>query len=191
MAVFAGCSGGPEPVRPPEWDPPEQAEQAMAEIDTNGDGLLDAGELAKAPGLAAGIKYIDQNADGNISEAEIEARIEQFRVSSTAARSRMFHLTYRGRPLAEAKVRFTPEPFLDGVIEPAEGVADGTGTVMPFADIAEGVKGIRPGYYRVEVTSPHVQLPAKFNSETTLGAEVPLPTDPGETYGAFEMALAD
>jgi hypothetical protein len=31
---------------------------------------------------------------------------------------------------------------------------------------------MRAGYYRVEVTSPHVKLPAQFNSATTLGVEV-------------------
>jgi hypothetical protein len=31
---------------------------------------------------------------------------------------------------------------------------------------------IRPGLYRVEITHPSIPVPARYNTETTLGAEV-------------------
>jgi hypothetical protein len=69
-----GCNCGPDPVLPPVWDPPAQAELALEELDANGDGALDADELKKAPGLAAGAKQIDQNADGKLTAEERRSR---------------------------------------------------------------------------------------------------------------------
>jgi hypothetical protein len=50
---------------------------------------------------------------------------------------------------------------------------------------------MRVGYYRVHVTSPHVNLPAKFNTASTVGVEVaPFPNEPA-TAGAIEIQLRD
>jgi hypothetical protein len=190
MFALTACSGGPEPILPPEWDPPEQAAQAMSELDADGDGALDSEELAKAPGLAAGVASIDLNRDGKLTAEEILARFELFREKGITFRARQFRVTYRGRPLADAQVRFVPEPFLEGVVESAEGTTDVAGAVTPTAGV-EGILGMRPGYYRVEVTSPHIKLPAKFNAATTLGAEVTMPSDSEDPYGAVELRLVD
>ena len=34
------------------------------------------------------------------------------------------------------------------------------------------VQGLSPGFYRVEITKDGEKIPAKYNTETTLGAEV-------------------
>ena len=34
--------------------------------------------------------------------------------------------------------------------------------------------GVAPGFYRVEITAPGMNIPAKYNTETTLGQEVAL-----------------
>ena len=39
----------------------------------------------------------------------------------------------------------------------------------PLAD--PSVKGLSPGFYRVEITKDGETIPAKYNTETTLGAE--------------------
>jgi hypothetical protein len=50
---------------------------------------------------------------------------------------------------------------------------------------------LRAGYYRVEVTSPNVAIPAKFNSATTVGVEVaPFPGEPADS-GMIEIQLRD
>ena len=47
------------------------------------------------------------------------------------------------------------------------------------------------GYYRVEVTSPNVTLPEKFNSATTVGVEVsPFSGEPADA-GIIEIQLRD
>jgi hypothetical protein len=79
---------------------------------------------------------------------------------------------------------------LEGVIEPAEGVTDPGGMVSPTAGVQD-VAGMRPGYYRVQVTSSRVELPAKFNTATTLGAQVTLPSDSDDPYGPQELPLVD
>ena len=187
---MCGCTQSPGRLLPPDWDPPAQAAQALDFLDANDDGLLQTNEMAKAPGLAVGAAHIDQNGDGQLSVSEIEARLELFRQKAVAVRGRRYRLTYRGRPFAGAEVRFVPEPFLEGVIEPGQGMTDATGTVAPAAEI-NGVTGLRPGYYRVEVTSPRITLPAKFNSSTVLGVEVSLPTDSWDPYGTEELRLVD
>ena len=125
-----------------------------------------------------------------MSADELQARFEKFEAAGVAVRTPSYVVMYRGRPLAEADVKFIPEPFLEDVIEPAHGKSEADGSVLPTGPI-EGVVGMRPGYYRVEVTSPHVELPAKFNSATTLGVEVPLPMDDWAPYGAEVLQLAD
>jgi hypothetical protein len=186
-----GCSGGPARIAAPEWDPSEQASAALESLDADSDGKLQEGELAKAPGLAAGAKHIDQDGDGALSADELRTRFEKFESAGVALRTPSYVVKYRGRPIGEADVKFIPEPFLKDVVEPAHGKSDADGSVLPTGPI-EGVVGMRPGYYRVEVTSPHVELPAKFKSATTttLGAEVPLLTDDWAPYGAEVLQLA-
>jgi hypothetical protein len=190
LTCLFGCSGRPARIAAPEWDASEQASAALESLDADNDGKLQEAELAKAPGLAAGAKHIDQDGDGTLSADELQARFEKFEAAGVAVRTPSYVLIYRGQPLAEAEVKFIPEPFLEDVIEPAHGKSEADGSVVPAGPV-KGVVGMRPGYYRVEVTSPHVELPAKFNSATTLGVEVSLPMDDWAPYGAEVLQLAD
>ncbi|MCA9269005.1 MAG: hypothetical protein KDA41_11070, partial [Planctomycetales bacterium] len=82
-----------------------------------------------------------------------------------------------------------PEPFLANVIEPATGTTNASGMSAPAIDPSKlpsdmaGVKGVRAGFYRVEITHPTKKLPAKYNTETTLGLEVS-----NESLGAVNLA---
>jgi hypothetical protein len=99
-------------------------------------------------------------------------------------------ITYNGQPLAGAEVRFAPEFFLEGVIEPAMGTTRGDGVVRPSIP-EQRTPLVRVGYYRVEATSPNRQLPAKFNSQTTVGVEFsPFENEPG-AGGTIELSLRD
>jgi hypothetical protein len=90
----------------------------------------------------------------------------------------------------EAEVVFTPEPFLEGVIEPARGVTDAQGVVAPTTEGMD-LPAMRIGYYRVQVKSPHVKTPAKFETaDTPLGAEVTL-SDDSSSYGITQLKLTD
>jgi hypothetical protein len=174
----------------PDWDPPNVADSAMELFDSNGDGLLSGDELAKSPGLLAGLDVIDTDDDQNVSAAEIIARFELYEQRKLGLRGREFRVTYKGRPLADAAVRLVPEPFLEGIIEPATGITRPDGIVNPNAGV-DGLPGLRPGYYRIEVTSDKVNLPAKYNTETILGAEVSPGHDDPSPYTPKPVQLTD
>jgi hypothetical protein len=83
----------------------------------------------------------------------------------------------RGQPLDGAKVVFEPEPFMKDIIGSAEGTTEYGGianmVVVP-SDAPAGAptgRGIQPGLYKVRVTHPQMNIAAKYNSETQLGAE--------------------
>ena len=83
-----------------------------------------------------------------------------------------------------------PEFFLVDAIEPATGTSIVQGMVRP-AIAGQPTALMRVGYYRVEVTSPKVKLPAKFNSATTVGVEVsPFSDDPAASE-TIEIQLRD
>ena len=99
-------------------------------------------------------------------------------------------ITYNGRPLDKAEVRLVPEFFMEDMIEPATGMTRGDGTVRPSIP-DQRTPMLRVGYYRVEVKSSKPPLPAKFNSQTTLGVEIsPFSNEPvgSDTIG---IALRD
>ena len=47
------------------------ARRARAKLDTNGDGVIDRAEAAKAPRLAAQFDTLDKNKDGKLSRDEL------------------------------------------------------------------------------------------------------------------------
>jgi len=190
VALEAGCSNSPGRVETPEWDPASFSAKAVADLDANGDARLNGDELAKAPGLAAGAKLIDQDGDGALSGEELTRRFELYAQHKVGLSARQLRLMYRGRPLAGADVKLLPETFLEGVIEPASGQTDPEGFVAPDAGV-DGLPGMRGGYYRVQVTSSRVPLPAKFNTETALGVEVSNLREDAASYGPIEVRLID
>jgi hypothetical protein len=162
----------------------------LKQLDKNGDGRVDKLELATAPGLAAGSRFIDKDSDGSLSREEIEARFAMYRQSRVGLTSKEFRITYSGRPLVGAEVRFVPEFFLADVIEPATGTTIAEGIVRPSIS-AQSTPLMRVGYYRVEVSSTNTPLPAKFNSETTLGVEVSPFIGEAADAGTIEIQLRD
>jgi len=195
LAMFAamaisGCNRGPGRVEAPDWDPSDLAEQIVADLDKNADAQVDETELAAAPGLAAGARFIDANEDDRLTREELEARFKLYEQREIGLRSHTFQLSYKGRPLPEAEVVFAPEPFLEGIIEPATGTTDARGVVAPQT-VGMNLPAMRIGYYRVQVKSPHVKIPAKYQTaESPLGAEVTL-SDDASSYGRTQLKLVD
>jgi hypothetical protein len=192
LLSLAGCSRGPSRVEAPDWDPSDLAERIMTDLDKNGDGNIDADEITAAPGLAAGARFIDTNKDDQLTQEELEARFELYEERQIGLRSHTFRLSYKGRPVPGAEVVFNPEPYLEGIIEPANGTTDAQGVVSPrTVGMDLPVEAMRIGYYRVQVKSPHVKIPAKYQSaETPLGAEVTL-SDDASSYGMTHLELTD
>jgi hypothetical protein len=158
-------------------------------LDKNGDSQLDQHELAAAPGLASGVRFIDKNIDSKLGRDELIERFARYRDSRIGLMPSELRITYNGRPLAGAEVQLVPEFFLEGVIEPATGTTRGDGTVRPSVP-NQPTPLLRVGYYRVEVTSGERPLPGKFTSQT-LGVEIsPFPYEPVSS-GTIELALRD
>ena len=127
------------------------------------------------PGLKAAKNRLDTNHDGKISEQKIRDRIKYWADSHMGRLPVICHITHNGQPLAGAKVVLTPEKFLGGTLQSGSGTTTVAGDALissPYpAD--PSVKGMSPGFYRVEITKEGERIPAKYNSETTLGTEVP------------------
>jgi hypothetical protein len=190
VALVAGCGGGPAAIETPPWDPSGLADQILSQLDKNGDGKVASDELTASPGLTAGIKYIDADNDGQLTRAEIEARFQKYAEVGSGLRAPRFIVTYRNRPVGDATLDFIPEPWLEGVIEPAHGTTDANGEVYPVSEGAD-VPGMRLGYYRVKVVSSKTKVPDKYMADATpLGAEVSLGDD-ASSYGPVELKITD
>ena len=178
LGVLAGggCSRGPSRIHPPAIDASAAGRLAIEQYDTDGDGLIKNAELNKAPALKAAIDNLDTNEDGGVSAEEIAARVEAWQESKTGKMALSCTVTYRGRPLQGATVKFVPEKFLGDEIQTAAGETDEFGraalSVPPDPDVPGDVRGVQCGLYRVEITKQDTKIPAMYNTETILGQEV-------------------
>lgn len=72
VAAFALFASAQE-RRPEGGPPPGRFNPIFAALDTNGDGVIDAQEIANA---AASLKKLDRNGDGKITEDEVRPNFE-------------------------------------------------------------------------------------------------------------------
>jgi hypothetical protein len=182
VALLAGCSRRPHNGHGGSWLNPEPiGRAAMEELDTNKDGKIDRLELEKCPGLKAAVDKIDPRGTGEITAKMIAARIKSWKDSRLGRMAIRCRITRIGKPLGGARVRFVPERFLG--FDPAKWTASGTtddngialmSVLLPVPADRRDLPGVAPGFYRVEITKPGVKIPAKYNTETTLGQEVAL-----------------
>jgi hypothetical protein len=138
----------------------------------NKDGFLDQGELEKAPGLKAALKQVDTKGEGKITADEINARIASWKNSKVGRLGVTCRVTNHGKPVVGATVTFVPESFLGGNLRPASGETNARGRCALGESGGKGLRGVPPGFYRVQVTKSGEDIPAKYNRETTLGHEV-------------------
>jgi hypothetical protein len=171
-----GCPG--PRIKAPKFDPETAARQAMSEFDTNKDGGLDAGELAKCPGLLAAKGSIPPDAKGLLTASAIAARLKAHQDSQDDVKPVSFRVLLDGKPLANAAITLVPEQFLGPTLRAAVGVtAQGGDAIVSSEDVAaKGFAGVHCGLYRVQISCRDAagkeQVPAKYNTETTLGLEV-------------------
>ncbi len=144
-------------------------------FDADKDGKIDGAELDKCPGLKAALSKVDPSNQG-VTADMITARIEAWQKSKLGRMSLSCRVTHNGQPLAGADVNFVPEKFLGTNIQVAKGKTDTNGMAMLSVPTkGQGdPPGVAPGFYRVEITEPGANVPAKYNTETTLGQEVAL-----------------
>jgi len=169
-----GCwGGGPSRVKAPSIDAAAAASGALKKYDANGDGKISGTELDKAASLKSSLSVLDTNGDKAISEDEIKARIDSWLESQLGRMGLIVVVTRRGKPLEGAKVTLVPEEFLGGAVPKATGTTDegGGASLTAVGAAIEGAEGVAPGFYRVEITKGS-EIPARYNTETTLGVEV-------------------
>lgn len=185
VCFLAGCwQSQPKNLEPAPLDPVSAARQAMELFDSDKDGVIDRSELAECPGLKAALPKTDSDRDGKLTEAEIAARLKFFVDSQYALRNFHLTVTVNRQPVDGLSVMLRPEVFLTPAIEPAVGTTNHLGIVYPMIEfddpeiVKQGIAGVRPGMYRVEVSrldeNGEETIPARFNSETRLGVEVGL-----------------
>ena len=181
LALPRGASGQnsaesrrPRRLYPPAIDGYAAADRAMQQFDVNGDGKISGAELDKCPGLKAAIDQIDPSGKHEITAAKITARIHAWQASKLGRMSLACHVLHDGKPLEGAEVRFVPEKFLGKNIRTATGKTDQNGVAMLSVPTTGpmDLPGVAPGFYRVEITRPDENIPAKYNTATTIGQEV-------------------
>jgi hypothetical protein len=187
--LICGCSGGPATVKPPKIDVSSAAAQAIELYDTNHDGKLSQEELAKCPAIMVSLDGYDANHDKFVDQQEIQDHLAYLLRNGTGATQLACNVTYQGSPLSGAKVVFEPEPYLGNDIQTAEGTTNNSGAAelgMPPEKAPAALKNmklIQYGTYKVRITHPTIKLPAKYNTETTLGYE----TIPGQPTVSFNL----
>jgi hypothetical protein len=184
--VYCGCTRAPSRVHPPGIDAGAAGPAAMQEYDKDKDGKVAGAELAAAPSLSAAIGNLDKDGDKAVSAEEVTKRIEAWQETRLGLTPVMVTVRYQGRPLAGANVVFEPEAFLGADIKASNGTADENGVAVlsiPNSDLP----GIPAGLYKVKITKEGMNLPAKYNSMTTLGAEVARDAKDVETGPIFDL----
>jgi hypothetical protein len=159
-------------------NPDDAATAALEQFDTNGDAALAQDEWNKSPVLASVAEQYDTSGDRTLSAEEIAEGIRGWQQGPVGVRVVPFKISYNGRPLSGAKVSLLPAEFLGGAVKPASGESGqlGTGKLrLAPEDLPKNAPKMplmQPGLYRVEITHPSVKIPAKYNTQTTLGIEI-------------------
>jgi hypothetical protein len=191
MIWLMGCSRGPGRVKPPDIDPENSASAALSLYDSDKDGSLNKEELAKCPAMFLEVKAYDADADGLVTRDEIAARIWALRKHGVGLTRLNCDVSVNGRGLKDALVQFEPESYLGEEIKAAQGVTNERGVAqmaIPADQLPsdqQDLKAIHYGTYKVRITHPTVKLPAKYNTETTLGYE----SRPGDPYATFTLKV--
>ncbi len=173
-----GCSQGPRSIQPPKVNASAAATAAIEQYDRNGDGKLSKDEWRLSPDLTAVAAEYDQNGDGELTSEEIANGVAAWQQTGIGARSVPFEVRWKGQPLAGATVRLEPASFLGGAVKGASGQTSvaGSGQFNMTAEDrpknAPNMPLMQPGLYHVIVTHPSIKIPAKYNTETTLGIEI-------------------
>jgi hypothetical protein len=189
LVVGAGCDRGAR-VPLPSLNPAAAAKAALDEYDTNKDGKISGEELDKCPALKSALARLNPKSEGIVNgdgavtkgpgnKAEmkddgITAEMLQ-NVMEAWVKKRLGRVTYtcqfyhNGKPLAGASVKFVPEKFLGTGVPAAEATTGVTGSASVSIPKATP-QGIAVGFYRVEVTKDGENIPATYNTESTLGS---------------------
>ncbi len=166
--VVFGCNRQAGISRP-KLNAAEAAQRAVAQFDTNGDGLLSGSELDGAPYLSHIAKKLKQS---QLSETDLEQRFKGYFNSPIIMTGASCRVLLNGRPLEGATVHFEPPAFMGEVTPPAIAVTDARGIGRPTQP---GEPGLYLGVYNVRVSKQvdaKELIPTRYNEQTELGIEM-------------------
>jgi hypothetical protein len=181
LLAAGGCSSGPPRTPPPEIDAEAAGQQAIVMYDTDGDGSISGKELDKCPGIKDAIEHYDVKHDGKITAAAITARIHEWQENKLGTTATKVRVMLDGQPLEGATVTFEPEAFLGPHVATAFGQTASNGAALltiamdPEKPQGERRPSVHCGLYKVRISKligGHETLPARFNTNTELGAEI-------------------
>ena len=183
--VLSGC-GRLSTVEPPDVNADEAAAAAIEAYDKDSDGFLSEAELEALPALT--LATADKDSDRKVSAEEIAQRIRLWSDGETGLMTFYCNVTLDGRTLEGAEVKLEPEPFLGEAVKPASGVMRSDGAILKIdpellPEDQRMMRGVQPGLYKVRITHPSAKIPARYNTETTLGQEIV----PGTTGGTYKL----
>lgn len=186
--LISGCSGRAARIRPPKLSPTEIAAEAIGQLDKNGNGRIELQEAAANPAIAAAFPRCDTSPpDKALTAEEIAGRLQRMLDTRLGMMPCYCEVTLDGQPLVDAKVKLIPEPLLGDGLSEAEGTTSDSGEARPMMVGAEpGTPGVQFGWYRVEITHPTINIPARYNSATTLGMEIS-PLERESDHAAFKL----
>lgn len=176
FVIALGCSQSPGRLHQPPISASSAGSEAIEMYDTDQDGKISGAELDKCAALKAAMAQIDTTGEGTITADKIAERIRVWQNSKLGRMSVSCTVLHNGRPLSDAEVCFVPEKFLGENVKTAKGKTDKNGVAMISIETTDrsDPPGVAPGLYRVEITKAGDNIPAEYNTETTLGQEVAL-----------------
>jgi hypothetical protein len=170
VVLSSGCDRGAKRIAPPSVNPATAAGAALEEFDANKDGKISGEELDKCPSLKSAVGRLDPKGEGIKAEA-IQNTIEQWHRMKIGRVAYTIQVLHNGRPLPDATVSFVPEKFLGSSFQTAVGkTGPSGGAQMSYPNTTPA--GVATGFYRVEITKDGESIPAKYNTESILGAGV-------------------
>lgn len=150
---------------------------AMELCDADGDGFITKSEAKTCPSIKSAMIDLDIDPkDNKISRDEMLARFNLYvesKIGLTAPSIRVMKGSANGIGLVGATVRMVPESFMGDSIEAAEGTVIDPETGYTQISVVPGMPGVRIGFYRIEITSDDMKIPAKFNEKSIYGVEIP------------------
>jgi hypothetical protein len=130
--------------------------------------------------VKAAVHQIDPSGNQGVTAETIAARIRVWKDSRLGALALRCRVLHNGHPLPDAEVKFEPETFLAPNVRTTiektgkDGVAAFTKLNSSQGSAATA---LGPGFYRIEITKRGVDIPAQYNTKTTLGLEIAMDAD--------------
>jgi hypothetical protein len=174
-AAIIGCKGSNARVELPSYNS-ASGEAALEAYDSNKNGAIAEDEFLKVPCLKASIRQVDKDGNGRVTAAEINARVQTWIESKIGEMPVSCRVLLDDKPLANADVVFEPEPFLGSNVPTGTGKTSPQGTTgisMPPDRLADPrYAGMACGWYKIRITCADRAIPARYNTDTTLGTEI-------------------